>query len=479
MAAVMSATLVVVGLIALPFLAAPAYAVTGTTGPVNVTVSPTSNLTSGQTIAIDATTTSGTISDILVHVCDTSITPVNQFKFTSDVYCPNVTLTSGDAGNIVDQTLANTTTGHANFKVGTGTANWIDGFANNPHTLTCDSTHSCLLVMQFSSNVAPGTFYFSTPLTYAAPLAQPSAPVLSSATAGDTVINAAWTAPSNTGNGTIDQYTVTATRTGGTADPASPHVVVVSGTTLSTTIPSLVNGAVYDVSVVARNSDGATGHFSSVPSNVISATPAVASRFVRQPLDVTRPNGALVLTQACVDANPYPVDGLGQSVAVYPTTCPQSVSLGVATLITSGPGAGQYFQASGPMNQVTIVDTRDTDPGWTAQAAVSNFTDALSHTFSGNDLGFTPVVTDRTGNFSTPDGDYAMRVVAGGSVAPGLAGGLVTPRTIADGGHNITEVHPPNTGGLGISHLDASLHLLIPIFAHSGHYTAVLTITAI
>ncbi|MGZ4701795.1 MAG: fibronectin type III domain-containing protein, partial [Ilumatobacteraceae bacterium] len=250
LAAIVTALVVGLGLVAVPFLTSPASAVSGTTGPINVTITPTTGLVSGQTISIDATATSGTMSDILVHVCDPGIVPVNQFKFTSDVYCPNVTLTGGDTNNIVDKTLANTTTGHVDFKVGTGHAHWIDGFNPSPpantHDLDCDSTHSCLLVMQFSSNIAPGTFYYSTPLTYAG---QPGAPTLNTATAGDSQISTAWTPAADTGNGTIDQYTVTVTRTSGPADGGSPHVYTVAAPTTTKVATGLVNFATYDVKV--------------------------------------------------------------------------------------------------------------------------------------------------------------------------------------------------------------------------------------
>ena len=74
---------------------------------------------------------------------------------------------------------------------------------------------------------------------------------------------------------------------------------------------------------------------------------------------------------------PYPQDPTtGDAVANYPTNC--NINMGPAKLITTGNGAGQFFQASAPLNTVTVVDTRDTDPGWTVNGRMGTLTQALT-----------------------------------------------------------------------------------------------------
>ena len=65
---------VIVALVAGTFLVALAPVasadISGSTGPINVTVSPTTGLTDGQTVNISATATSGTMSEIRAHISD-------------------------------------------------------------------------------------------------------------------------------------------------------------------------------------------------------------------------------------------------------------------------------------------------------------------------------------------------------------------------------------------------------------------------
>jgi hypothetical protein len=140
--------------------------------------------------------------------------------------------------------------------------------------------------------------------------------------------------------------------------------------------------------------------------------------------------------------------------------------MGTARLLTAGPFAGTYFSASGRLNQITVVDTRDLDPGFTVNGTVTDFTSG-GETFGGAYLGWTPVVTSDSG--VSFDG-YDQLVVGGQVVTPGQGTGLSTPRALAAA---------PLGRGLGIATLDARLRLLVPVTADAGTYNATLTITTI
>jgi hypothetical protein len=240
-----------------------------------------------------------------------------------------------------------------------------------------------------------------------------------------------------------------------------PGLVVSTGTPVTNfTVPGLSNGTVYTFTVAARYG---AGEFTaeSAPSGPITPN----GKFITQTINVTRPNGDLVLTQVCAGSDIYPDD---LNTVVYPTNC--SVSLGTAKLIKTGPGAGQYFRATGALNQVTVVDTRDADPGWTVTGLTSQFVDGAKN-FSCNDLGWVPSSTD-TAAFVSPDGAYDQVATAGAAVAPATLApnGLCNAHTFASANAS---------AGLGIAQLDAALELWIPIFKPAGNYSSVMTITAV
>ena len=288
----------------------------------------------------------------------------------------------------------------------------------------------------------------------------------------------------------------------GVPTPQSP---ILTGSTATTyTVGSLDPTHVYGFTVTAVYSSGSP----SPPSGPVSAAPATevyeaATMTLERPLA----GGGLVLTQRCgvygalpdasddtfgslpalpasddrvgtapfynglpdpkFDLYPGPIDGSGVVRANYPTHC--SVDLGVAILIAHGARNGKYFVASGRMNEVTVLDTRPNDPGFTVNAQMSDFANG-SNTFSGNFLGFQPVVTADSG--ATLDG-YNQVVVAGLPIAPqapssnkGMAAGQ--PIATADAGQ-----------GLGIAYIDARLTLLIPLTARSGTFVGTLTFTTI
>ena len=234
----------------------------------------------------------------------------------------------------------------------------------------------------------------------------------------------------------------------------------------------------------------------------ISATPN-AAQVIIQDVTVVRPAGALVLTQRCGVYGALPIDlaspgfaelaalpaagglvgtaptltvggGLDPQFANYPSPASPNystrcgVDLGTAQYVTSGTLAGQYYAATGRINQVTVSDTRDTDTGWTVNGTMSNFTNVgLGDSFSGNYLGWTPVVTDDS---DLTVAGYNQTAVAGATVLPTTAAGLATPKALAATAAGT---------GLGIASFDARLKLLIPMSARAGTYNGTLTFTVV
>ena len=357
--------------------------------------------------------------------------------------------------------------------------------------------------------------------------------------------------------GVVNNYTVTAglcpagttavtcTVAGATAIAGSPATITPPAT--STVFSGLTAGSLYVFQVTANFAPG-----TSAPAVVNFASP-FANTLIIQDLFVTRPAGALVLTQRCgiragmpaetvtgfgtipadtdsagldpvthvaavnnttfpasqnsigaaptsgVTTNsnvsgtgapvlvagatpdpqfsqyPYPVDANGVPAATYPTHC--GVNLGIGKLITGDGLAGDYFAATGRLNQVTVVDTRDANTSWNLTGSASAFTSA-SDSFSADYLGWTTQVTNTSA--ATLAG-YKQVVTAGAPVNPStvattagvstLAGvGLATSRTAASAAAG---------AGLGIATIDGRLKLLIPLTAKNGIYTSTLTFNVI
>lgn len=329
------------------------------------------------------------------------------------------------------------------------------------------------------------------------------------ATPGTGTVNLSWTAPVDAATYPPTGYTVTNVPVGGT--------VVVAGTTAAAS--GLTAGTVYTFTVTPTYTSGPAG----VAATVL-ATP-LSAQVLLQDLTVTRPAGTLVLTQVCgvngvIPADiagttgfpngslpeipavgtgtapktsaggltddpryaegqyPYPQNADGTPNATYPTHC--GINLGNATFVANGPGKGQFFAAKGVLNQVTIVDTRDIDEGWTVSGSMSRFVNQTddTKTFAGSQLGWNPLMTDDSDLFTDSDGiTYEQDAEAGdiaipnSAVGTGLGSGVTLGRAVAGG------TSPNFTGGFGVAQLDARLKLLIPVTKRSGVYNGTLTIT--
>ncbi len=340
------------------------------------------------------------------------------------------------------------------------------------------------------------------------------------ATPGTGKVDLAWVAPTGVAP---TGYSLVITPQGGTAST----VTLAAGTT-SYSATGLAAGTPVSFQLTPLHPAPYTA-----PSSTISSTP-LAAQVLIQDITVTRPVGALVLTQVCgaygslpaettpslgfpaglpaatavnsstvaaptaggtaptLGANgtggadpvrsqyPYPTLADGTANATYPTHC--GINLGNAQFVRSGAGAGQFFAADGRLNQVTVVDTRDGDLGWNVVGQVSNFTAGAGKSFSGSQLGWTPVKTEDTSAFTDSLGNtYDQVAAAGGVIAPNtaVASGLSSNRTLLSAAPFATVSAASSTGGLGTAIADARLKLLIPITAQSGTYTAVLTISTL
>jgi hypothetical protein len=374
------------------------------------------------------------------------------------------------------------------------------------------------------SGVAYGTYDLTVTATNSAGTSPASAPVALTVAPGarPAPTGLAWTAGSTSGSGSLAWTTPTGVAPTG-------YSVAITGPTASTQTVGAVNSV---------NLSGlAVGNYSVTVTPLHPApfvgTPATttfsvfASQILIQDITVTRPVGALVLTQVCgsygaldqEDAQlgfpagldpktavnsaavgspnlpsagiptgengtsygqyPYPTNADGTPNATYPTHC--GIDLGNAKFVTSGAGAGQFFAADGRLNQVTVVNTQDADTPWNVVGQVSTFASS-SDSFSGSQLGWTPKWTDDTGAFTDSLGlTYDMSTVIGDPVAPNTnaASGLSVNHTLIKSLGFQSTGAASSTGGLGTAIADARLKLLIPVTAQSGTYTATLTISTL
>jgi hypothetical protein len=272
-----------------------------------------------------------------------------------------------------------------------------------------------------------------------------------------------------------------------------------AGSATSIDITGLVDGTPYTLTVQANYASAPlTGQTASAPFTYAGA-------IVIQDVTVTRPAGALILTQVCgvtsgflagtatpafpataaipavssgtaptLNAGPFnatsnPADPqYGNypypSPAKYPTHC--AVNLGNASFVTTGPLAGQYYAASGSISQVTVVDNRDASfAGWTVNGSLPSFVGLGSNNFSGSYLGWEPKVSSvTTGQVVNPGAIVDPTTTSG-------VGGLLASNTLASA--------PTKSTARGVATLDARLKVLIPVSVATGAYTGVLSLSAI
>ena len=163
----------------------------------------------------------------------------------------------------------------------------------------------------------------------------------------------------------------------------------------------------------------------------------------------------------------HPNHGSGQDIQVtVPTAAPGEFGWtidgqnGLVDLGTAVEQNGEYFEASGQINPITVSDTRRSLAPWSISASVGDFQDG-TNTFSGKYLGWTPKVVEAGAGATA-----GAAIQSGYDVGDGLSvsRGLGT----ADQGH-----------ARGTTKLGADLDLKIPATIDQGSYRATLTITAL
>ena len=413
----------------------------------------------------------------VLSVVAASVTPTGGVvNFTKPLAIPAVTsYTANLTGG----------TGTATVNAAAGTITLAGLTTGTPYSLSLTSTNG----------IAPDATSGSVTVTPSN--ATPPAPVATAtSSAGKAAIN--WTAPAS--GPTPIGYSVVIT---GTSPVVAPQTITL-GNVLTTGDVTLPVGS-YSATVTATYA--ASEFITPVASNVVPFRSEVDT-LIEQEITVTRPQlNALILTQRCgvngalqaeaptprfprdlpllaasqdqigtvptpdtqanFDQYPLPAN------PVYPTRC--GITLTNVQLITSGALRGQYFTASGALNQVTVADFRDADTGWTLTGTMANFTDGGSRSFSGNFLGWTPAAPIVSAPTAT---GYTQTVTAGAVVQPGdgvgtFGGtGLGSGRTLAT-----TPTPTATTGGTGIADLNARVKLLIPTTAKAATYKGLLTFT--
>jgi len=449
-------------------------------------------LTNGEAVTVQINAPTGSFFGADARLCRTGveINSVSRFDPTATGNCIDAPMNAQSDDFVhADQDVTNSFTTLV-FRVGVGT-NTVEYGGTFTRDITCGPGNPCTL---WIAQLHTANNYVHYNLEYATPATNPDPPTVTSV-AGVESGTITVAPPANTGNRPIDQYTVILT--GGPG--AGTQIVTPPANTA--TFTGLTSGTPYSATATARNTAGLTSA-ASAPTTFTPLAPA--ARRITQTITVTRPTGALVLTQICgnnaartgppvIGANtqngpagrapeispgvpdprfvdpgyPNVVDDNGDSIANYPTNC--AINLGQAKPIKSGPNKGKFFQAKGYLNQVTVVDTRVVDAAWTATGTMGDFVNTTAgHSFGGDQLGWTPIATGE-GVTTFADGTtYTHTVNRGDPVPANTAGGLGNGEPLAS---------TVSGASLGVATLDADLDLLMPVNTKLGNYVGVLTIT--
>jgi len=212
------------------------------------------------------------------------------------------------------------------------------------------------------------------------------------------------------------------------------------------------------------------------------------ARTAGQGITVAVPAGVLVFTQHCgaygaspaVPPSPgypgypralpaVPASRSTASTSGAPQPEPCAAELGSPDLVRGGRLDGATI-ADGHLSQVTVLDTRAGDVGWTLSGSVTDLRSTTGRTLDADRLGWAPSVARPV---STPA--YRHLVHAGPRVLPGQGldgdtNGLTQPSVLA---------WAPAGAGLGLAAVDARLQLVVPPGHDPGPYTAVITLTVL
>ncbi|MEI7991013.1 MAG: fibronectin type III domain-containing protein [Actinomycetota bacterium] len=301
-------------------------------------------------------------------------------------------------------------------------------------------------------------------------------------------ITLSWTAPSPTPTG----YTITVSPNTGTGSFVAGPYTGVTGT--SKEITGLTGGTLYTFTITPSTySDSPTGggSYTGTAANV-QATPN-SNQVIGQDNSVTRPAGALLIYVKCgvygaldsytKTSGVFPgfpktltsatATGSGAEAGGGSAAC--TLDMGTAELVRLTDDSalgGNFFTASGRLSQVSVLDTRDSDLGWSVTATAGTLTGSVSGSISGNYLGWIPKVTATSAAYGT----YDQTATAGATVLPGT--GVSSGDGLGDGTPNVLASAAAGAG-LGEATLDGRLLLLIPVSADAQVYTGSMTLSLI
>ncbi|GAA2137209.1 Ig-like domain-containing protein [Kitasatospora kazusensis] len=245
---------------------------------------------------------------------------------------------------------------------------------------------------------------------------------------------------------------------GATVTPDAPGTVEFKDNGVSLGTQPVSGGAAQlTLSSLAQGDHLLTAAFTPADATKFAASASAAVPFTVTPV-VTPPN----------PGGPTPPSPVGETITT--TVAPGALVISVAgSAVTLPPLAlnstSTLFSTAGPIQAVTVTDTRAGAPGWSVSGQVAPFSSG-ANAINPENLGWAPNLVSK--------GD-GLKVTLGGQVNPANAVeandtgvlGLKSSRTLA------------TATGLGTAKVGADLTLLAPTSTQAGTYQGVLTLTAI
>ncbi|WP_051813863.1 Ig-like domain-containing protein [Kitasatospora sp. MBT63] len=221
--------------------------------------------------------------------------------------------------------------------------------------------------------------------------------------------------------------------------------------------PVAAGAAEFSTTALAEGDHQLTAAFTPADATQYAASASAAVPFTVTP-QVTPPN----------PGGPTPPAPVSETITT--TVAPGALVISVAGANVTLPpltlnNDSTRFATAGPIQTVTVTDTRAGAPGWSVSGQVAQFSSGTG-SINAQNLGWAPNLVSK--------GD-GLKVTLGGQVAPanavevndGGALGLKSSRTLA------------TATGLGTAKVGADLTLLAPTSTVAGTYQGVLTLTAI
>ncbi len=347
----------------------------------------------------------------------------------------------------------------------TGTSFTVSGLTNGQqYTFTVAAVSSV------------GTGPASSSLSATPAATAPGASTLTSATPGNGTVDLSWSAPSDDGGSSINDYVIEeyqGSTTSGTSTPVDTH-----STGTSATVSGLANGTTYTFTVEAVNSVGtgpASGSLSTTPGATVPGAPSLTSAtagngtvdlswsapsddggssitdYVIEEYQGSDTSGTATLVDAKSTGISATVSGLRNGTTYTFTveavnsvgTSPASTSL-TATPAAVVPGAPSLTSATAGAGEVVLSWSAPSDDGG---AQISGY---QVNEFQGSSTTSNPTVIDATGTSTTVSGlsngqAYTFTVQAINTAGAGLASAALsaTPATVP-GAPSINPAKPGN-----------------------------------